>query len=146
MMEQNGFDALRLENQMCFPLYAAAREVTKLYRPYLDALNLTYTQYITMMVLWECGECSVKALGDKLFLDSGTLTPVLKNMESKGFVRRVRSREDERMLIVTLTDKGRALKERAKSVPAQVGSCIRLTPEEAQTLYRLLYKLLDTIE
>lgn len=146
MMEQNGFDALKLENQMCFPLYAAAREVTKLYRPYLDALNLTYTQYITMMVLWECGECSVKALGDKLYLDSGTLTPVLKNMESKGFVRRVRSREDERMLIVTLTDKGRALKERAKSVPAQVGSCIRLTPEEAQTLYRLLYKLLDTIE
>ncbi len=146
MMEQNGFDALKLENQMCFPLYAAAREVTKLYRPYLDALNLTYTQYITMMVLWECGECSVKALGDKLYLDSGTLTPVLKNMESKGFVRRVRSREDERMLIVTLTDEGRALKERAKSVPAQVGSCIRLTPEEAKTLYRLLYKLLDTIE
>ena len=146
MMEQNGFDALKLENQMCFPLYAAAREVTKLYRPYLDVLNLTYTQYITMMVLWECGECSVKALGDKLYLDSGTLTPVLKNMESKGFVRRVRSREDERMLIVTLTDEGRALKERAKSVPAQVGSCIRLTPEEAQTLYRLLYKLLDTIE
>jgi len=146
MMEQNGFDALKLENQMCFPLYAAAREVTKLYRPYLDVLNLTYTQYITMMVLWECGECSVKALGDKLYLDSGTLTPVLKNMESKGFVRRVRSREDERMLIVTLTDEGRALKERAKSVPAQVGSCIRLTPEEAKTLYRLLYKLLDTIE
>ena len=146
MMEQNGFDALKLENQMCFPLYAAAREVTKLYRPYLDALNLTYTQYITMMVLWECGECSVKALGDKLYLDSGTLTPVLKNMESKGFVRRVRSREDERMLIVTLTDEGRALKDRAKSVPAQVGSCIRLTPEEAKTLYRLLYKLLDTIE
>lgn len=146
MMEQNGFDALKLENQMCFPLYAAAREVTKLYRPYLDVLNLTYTQYITMMVLWECGECSVKALGDKLYLDSGTLTPVLKNMESKGFVRRVRSREDERMLIVTLTDEGRALKERAKSVPAQVGSCIRLTPEEAKMLYRLLYKLLDTIE
>ena len=146
MMEQNGFDALKLENQMCFPLYAAAREVTKLYRPYLDALNLTYTQYITMMVLWECGECSVKALGDKLYLDSGTLTPVLTNMESKGFVRRVRSREDERMLIVTQTDEGRALKERAKSVPAQVGSCIRLTPEEAKTLYRLLYKLLDTIE
>ena len=146
MMEQNGFDALKLENQMCFPLYAAAREVTKLYRPYLDALNLTYTQYITMMVLWECGECSVKALGDKLYRDSGTLTPVLKNMESKGFVRRVRSREDERMLIVTLTDEGRALKGRAKSVPAQVGSCIRLTPEEAKTLYRLLYKLLDTIE
>ncbi len=146
MMEQNGFDALKLENQMCFPLYAAAREVTKLYRPYLDVLNLTYTQYITMMVLWECGECSVKALGDKLYLDSGTLTPVLKNMESKGFVRRVRSREDERMLIVTLTDEGRALKGRAKSVPAQVGSCIRLTPEEAKTLYRLLYKLLDTIE
>ena len=70
MMEQNGFDALKLENQMCFPLYAAAREVTKLYRPYLDVLNLTYTQYITMMVLWECGECSVKALGDKLYLDS----------------------------------------------------------------------------
>ena len=141
-MENPAFDSLRLENQMCFPLYAAAREVTKLYRPYLDALNLTYTQYITMMVLWECGECSVKALGEKLFLDSGTLTPVLKSMENKGYVRRSRSREDERVLIVGLTDAGRALKFRAGNVPAQVGSCIRLTPEEVQTLYRLLYKLL----
>ena len=142
MMEQNGFDALKLENQMCFPLYAAAREVTKLYRPYLDALNLTYTQYITMMVLWECGECSVKALGDKLYLDSGTLTPVIKSLEQKGFVKRSRSAVDERVLMVEVTDKGFALREEAKSVPQKMAACTNLTPEEAQTLYKLLYKVL----
>ena len=135
-------EALKLDNQVCFPLYAAAREVTKLYRPYLDALNLTYTQYITMMVLWENRSCSAKKLGEKLYLDSGTLTPVIKSLEQKGFVKRSRSAVDERVLMVEVTDKGFALREEAKSVPQKMAACTNLTPEEAQTLYKLLYKVL----
>lgn len=141
-MEFSEYDALKLDNQVCFPLYAAAREVTKLYRPYLDALNLTYTQYITMMVLWENRSCSAKKLGEKLYLDSGTLTPVIKSLEQKGFVKRSRSAVDERVLMVEVTDKGFALREKAKSVPQKMAACTNLTPEEAQTLYKLLYKVL----
>lgn len=141
-MDNTEYDALRLENQVCFPLYAAAREVTKLYRPHLDALNLTYTQYITMMVLWEENSCSAKLLGEKLYLDSGTLTPVIKSLEQKGFVKRSRSSADERVLMVGLTDKGAQLREEAKSIPQKMAACTNLTPEEAQTLYRLLYKVL----
>ena len=137
------YDALKLENQLCFPLYAASREVIKQYRPHLDALDLTYTQYITMMVFWEEKKISVKELGKKLFLDSGTLTPVLKSIEAKGFVKRYRSTEDERVLIVEITEKGEALKEQALAVPGQVGSCVKLSQEEAAQLYGLLYKLLD---
>ena len=141
-MEFSEYDALKLDSQVCFPLYAAAREVTKLYRPYLDALNLTYTQYITMMVLWENRSCSAKKLGEKLYLDSGTLTPVIKSLEQKGFVKRSRSAVDERVLMVEVTDKGFALREEAKSVPQKMAACTNLTPEEAQTLYKLLYKVL----
>ncbi len=141
-MEFSEYDALKLDNQVCFPLYAAAREVTKLYRPYLDALNLTYTQYITMMVLWENRSCSAKKLGEKLYLDSGTLTPVIKSLEQKGFVKRSRSAVDERVLMVEVTDKGFTLREEAKSVPQKMAACTNLTPEEAQTLYKLLYKVL----
>ena len=141
-MEFSEYDALKLDNQVCFPLYAAAREVTKLYRPYLDALNLTCTQYITMMVLWENRSCSAKKLGEKLYLDSGTLTPVIKSLEQKGFVKRSRSAVDERVLMVEVTDKGFALREEAKSVPQKMAACTNLTPEEAQTLYKLLYKVL----
>ena len=141
-MEFSEYDALKLDNQVCFPLYAAAREVTKLYRPYLDALNLTYTQYITMMVLWENRSCSAKKLGEKLYLDSGTLTPVIKSLEQKGFVKRSRSAVDEGVLMVEVTDKGFALREEAKSVPQKMAACTNLTPEEAQTLYKLLYKVL----
>ena len=138
------FEALKLENQLCFPLYAASREVIKQYRPYLDALDLTYTQYITMMVFWAEKKISVKELGKKLFLDSGTLTPVLKCLESKGLVSRYRSSEDERVLIVEITEKGEALRERAVTVPERVAGCIKLSPEESGQLYGLLYKLLDT--
>ena len=145
-MEMQQYDMLKLENQLCFPLYAAAREVTKRYRPFLDDLNLTYTQYITMMVVWECGECSVKALGEKLYLDSGTLTPVVKSLEQKGYVRRFRSTEDERVLLVSITEEGKALRDKAAAVPMQVGACIHLTQEEAMTLHRLLYKLLAEME
>ena len=136
------YDALKLENQLCFPLYAASREVIKRYYPFLDAIDLTYTQYIAMMVLWEEKEISVKELGHKLFLDSGTLTPLLKCLEEKGLITRSRSLDDERVVIARVTEEGEALKERASVVPKQMAGCIRLEPEEAKQLYGLLYKLL----
>lgn len=140
-MDKN-YESLRLQNQLCFPLYAASREIVKKYTPYLDELGLTYTQYITMMVVWEEKEISVKALGARLFLDSGTMTPVLKALEKKGFVSRCRSKEDERVLLVSLTEAGRELQEKALEIPAKVGSCIEISPEDAGNLYRILYKLL----
>ena len=136
-------EALRLSNQLCFPLYAAARKVTGLYQPYLQPLGLTYTQYVTLLVLWEEDGQSVSALGERLFLDSGTLTPLLKKLEQRGLVRRERSREDERVVLVRLTDEGRALKEQAREIPMKVGGCIQLSPEEALSLYQTLYKLLN---
>ena len=136
------YDALKLENQLCFPLYAASREVVKRYRPHLEPLGLTYTQYIAMMVFWEQKKCSVKELGEKLYLDSGTLTPVLKSLEAKGFVRRYRSTEDERVLLVEVTEKGEHLRDLALDVPEKLGRCVRLEPEEVNELYRLLYKLI----
>lgn len=139
------YDALRLENQLCFPLYAASREVIKRYHPYLTELGLTYTQYIAMMVFWAEGKISVKELGQKLFLDSGTLTPVLKSLEEKGYVKRQRSPEDERVLIVEITESGETLKERAISIPEQIAGCVKLDTEEAMQLYKLLYKVLASI-
>lgn len=139
------YDALRLENQLCFPLYAASREVIKRYHPYLTELGLTYTQYIAMMVFWAEGKISVKELGQKLFLDSGTLTPVLKSLEEKGYVMRRRSPEDERVLIVEITESGETLKERAISIPEQIAGCVKLDTEEAMQLYKLLYKVLASI-
>lgn len=140
------YEGLRLKNQICFPLYAASREVIKQYRPYLDKLNLTYTQYIAMMVFWEKKRLSVKEVGKRLFLDSGTLTPVLKSLEAKGYVRRSRSAEDERILMVEITEEGEKLKEEAKSIPEKVAGCVRLEPHEAMKLYELLYKVLGTIK
>ena len=136
------YNALLLDHQLCFPLYACARETIKLYKPFLDELDLTYTQYITMMVLWERGSVSVKELGEALYLDSGTLTPLLKKMEAKGLLTRRRSAEDERSLIVSLTEKGLALRDQAMAVPPRMSRCVNLEPEERKELYRLLYKLL----
>ena len=144
--ETQDFNPLSLDNQLCFPLYAASRELTRHYKPFLDPLGLTYTQYIAMMVFWAQKKCSVKELGEKLYLDSGTLTPVLKSLEAKGFVRRYRSSEDERVLLVELTAEGEALRDRALEVPQNVGGCIRLEENEAAELYRLLYKLLGAME
>ena len=144
--ENPNYDVLKLENQLCFPLYAAAKEVVGLYRPHLEPLGLTYTQYIAMMVLWEARELTLKELGGRLFLDSGTLTPVLKKLEEKGFIERKRSLEDERNLIISLTEEGEALRGAAVHVPASVGSCIPLEPEEAVQLYSLLYKLLGKLK
>ena len=139
---ENKFDSLRLKYQLCFPLYACARETIKLYKPHLDELDLTYTQYITMLVLWEHGQINVKELGECLYLDSGTLTPLLKKLETKGWVTRQRAKEDERVLIVTLTEKGKKLRDQAAEVPAKMSCCVKLTPEESRTLYTLLYKML----
>lgn len=143
-MDNKRYDSLKLENQLCFPLYAASREVIKQYRPLLDELNLTYTQYITMMVFWQEKKISVKDLGKKLFLDSGTLTPVLKSLEAKGYVHRYRSTEDERILIVEITDAGESLKEQAVSIPETLAGCIKLEQQEADQLYRILYKILES--
>lgn len=136
------YDSLKLKNQLCFPLYAASREIIKQYKPFLDEIDLTYTQYIAMMVLWEKKSLTVKEMGELLYLDSGTLTPLLKKMESKGLLTRSRSTEDERSLNVVITDMGEQLKERALSVPEKIASCSRIEPEEAFTLYRILYKML----
>ena len=139
-------DSLRLENQVCFPLYACAREVVKAYRPHLDALGLTYTQYITMMVLWEEGKVSVRDLGKKLHLDSGTLTPLLKKLESKGYLKRERS-TDERVVIACITEEGRKLKRAAAKIPQAMANEVAEFPmEDAQELYRLLYKLIGILE
>lgn len=145
-MSKTNYDGLKLENQLCFPLYACSREIIKQYRPFLDELNLTYTQYITMMVFWEEKKINVKELGKKLFLDSGTLTPVLKSLEAKGYVRRYRSPEDERVLIVEITKAGEALKKQAVCVPEKMADCIKLEPEDAMQLYKLLYKILNQSE
>lgn len=142
-MENNNYDKLKLDNQLCFPLYACARAIVKQYKPFLDKIDLTYTQYITMMVLWEHRQVTSKALGEKLFLDSGTLTPVLKKLEEKGFVSRARDSHDERNLMVTLTEKGEALREPASKVPGRMAGCIPLEPGEAMTLYNILHKMLD---
>lgn len=136
---------LKLENQLCFPLYASSKEVVKKYKPLLDPLGLTYTQYIAMMVLWEQKSVNVKSLGKHLYLDSGTLTPLLKKMELQGWVMRKRDLKDERNVIVTVTEKGEKLKAAAAHIPLEMSKCISLSPEESKQLYGLLYKVLGQI-
>ena len=137
------YDALKLDNQLCFPLYAAARRVVSMYSPLLKPLGITYTQYIVFLVLWEEDGVSVGGLCRRLRLDNGTLTPLLKKMEDSGWVVRTRSREDERVVVVSLTERGAALRERAAGIPEQVGSCVGLSHDDAVVLYRLLYRILD---
>lgn len=139
------YHAFKPEEQLCFPLYAASREFIKHYRPYLDDLGLTYTQYIAMAVFWEEKKLSVKELGKRLYLDSGTLTPVLKSLEAKGYVNRSRSKMDERVLEVAITPEGEALKERASSIPQKVSQSVNMPAEDAQLLYDLLDRLLDCL-
>lgn len=136
------FEILRLRNQICFPMYACSRDLIKRYKPYLDQIDLTYTQYIAMLILWERKTVTAKELGHSLFLDSGTLTPLLKRMEAKGLLIRRRDPSDERSLLVTVTPAGEALKEQALIVPREMAKHTNLTEEETDTLYRLLYKLL----
>ena len=134
---------LRLENQLCFPLYAAARRSVNRYTPYLKPLGLTYTQYIVMLVLWERGRCTVGELCRALYLDNGTVTPLLKKLEEAGCVARARSEDDERVVELRVTREGYALREKAKDVPRLVGACLPLCKEDAKQLHRLLLALLE---
>ena len=145
-MAKEKYDSLKLENQLCFPLYACAKEIVRKYKPLLDELDLTYTQYIVMMALWEHESMNVKELGEILYLDSGTLTPVLKKLESKGYIRRERAKNDERNLIITVTDEGLKLRDMALTVPVQMGQCVKLGVDEAALLHRLLHKILGGFE
>ena len=137
------FDPLKLDNQICFPLYVCAKEVIRRYKPFLEKLALTYTQYIAMMALWETPSLNVKELGKKLYLDSGTLTPLLKSLEKKGYVRRERSENDERVVMITLTEEGKNLRGEAVNIPANVGGCIELTKEDAVTLDKILHQMMN---
>lgn len=136
-------NSMKLGSQLCFPLYAAARKIVNLYTPHLKPLGITYTQYIMFLVLWEEEEITVGELCRRLMLDTGTVTPMLKNTEKQGLIKKTRSKEDERVVIVTLTEEGRALYEKAKDIPAKIGSCVRLDKNDAAQLYKILYTLLD---
>ena len=137
-------EKLKLENQLCFPLYACAKEIVRRYTPLLDPLGLTYTQYIAMMVMWEHKSISIRDMGKLLFLDSGTLTPMLKKMEKAGWIQRKRSEIDERMVIITITDRGEALHDMAAEIPAKMAGCVTLENDEALQLYSLLHKLMKS--
>ena len=139
-------DKLLLKNQICFPLYLCSKEIIRKYTPLLNKLDLTYTQYIVMMYLWENKECNVKELGKTLLLDSNTLTPLLKKLESKNYITRNKSSNDSRNTIISITDKGLELKESALAIPDSMIKCVNLSDEEAQTLYKILYKVLYNIE
>jgi len=145
MSKEMEYPQLQLDSQLCFPLYACARKVTGAYNPLLKPLGLTYTQYIVMLELWEKEKEKVGDLCRRLYLDCGTMTPMLKKMEESGWITRCRCREDERVVYVTLTEKGKALREEVKDIPAKLGSCISIPREDALQLYRLLYKLLDAM-
>ena len=140
------YDCLRIENQLCFPLYACSKAVTRHYKPFLDKYDLTYTQYITMMVMWDKKKTSVKELGEKLYLDSGTLTPVINKLESKGYIIKNRSKDDARGVDVELTDKGFRLQDDILSVPSDMGKCVNISDEDAKQLYRILYTILDNLD
>ncbi len=138
-------DPLALKSQLCFPLYACAKEIVRAYQPFLEGLDLTYTQYIVMMVLWEHKQMNVKALGEYLYLDSGTLTPLLRKMEAKGFLTRERSKRDERTVIITITEKGEALHEKAGSIPCKMAELIDMPQKDFETMYTLLYEMLEKL-
>ena len=143
MKNEERYEVLKLKNQICFPLYAVSNKIIRRYKPLLDNLDLTYTQYITMMVMWEQKQINEKELGKYLYLDSGTLTPLLKKLEAKGFITKERDKKDERSLIITITELGENLKEKAINVPVELAKEMNLTEEETKTLYNILYKLLE---
>lgn len=139
-------EMLKLDNQLCFPLYACSRKIVNYYTPFLKPLGITYTQYLVLLVLWEKDDVMVSTLCSRLHLDSGTLTPLLKKLAEDGLVARKRSEDDERKVFVTLTEKGKQLKEKAYEIPLKVGSCIHLEKEEAEFLYKILYKIINYYE
>ena len=142
----NKYDSLKLKNQLCYPIYLCSKEIIRRYTPFLNEINLTYTQYIVMMYFWEKGNSNVKEISNTLLIDSSTLTPLLKKLESKGYITREKSPRDERNLKITITEEGMSLRDKALTVPDQISKCLNLTEEEAISLYKLTYKLLDNIE
>ena len=140
------YDSLSLKNQLCFPIYLCSKEIIRKYTPLLNKLNLTYTQYIVMMYFWEVKTSNVKDISKALLLDSGTLTPLLKKLEIKGYVTRQRSSKDERNLNVTITSKGLELKDKALNIPKEVAKCVNISKEETKILYSLIYKVLLNIK
>ncbi|SFT37194.1 DNA-binding transcriptional regulator, MarR family [Selenomonas sp. GACV-9] len=150
-MKKNEMDPLLLENQLCFPLYASARKIVAAYTPYLKPIGLTYAQYVTMMVLWEEEEITMHDLGQRLFLDSGTLTPLLKRLEKDGYLERQRRKEDERLVWIILTEKGKALRQQAESVPGAMACMVNregqlFSPAEALKLKEQLYRIIEVLE
>ena len=143
---ENKYDSLKLKNQLCFPIYLCSKEIIRKYTPLLDELNLTYTQYIVMMYFWEVKVSNVKEVSKALILDSSTLTPLLRKLESKGYIRIVRSTKDERNLELTLTKEGENLKDKALEIPKRIAKCLDLSDNEANTLYSLVYKVLLNVE
>lgn len=139
-------EKLKIDNQLCFPMYACAKEIVRRYTPLLSPFGLTYTQYIAMMVLWEHKTLTVKQLGKRLFLDSGTLTPMLKKMESSGWICRARLDSDERVVVVSITEKGEALQDLVADVPDKMSQCVALESGEAMQLYTLLNKMMKTFK
>ena len=139
---ESKYDSLTLKNQLCFPIYLCSKEIIRKYTPMLEKLDLTYTQYIVMMYFWEKETSNVKDISQALLLDSGTLTPLLRKLEVKGYITRVRSTKDERNLKVTITEKGLELRKKALSIPKNMSRCIDLSKEEAEMLYSLIYKVL----
>lgn len=137
------YEMLKLESQLCFPLYVVSKEIVRKYKPFLNEVDLTYTQYITMMVLWEENEILVKHLGEKLFLDSGTLTPVLNGLEKKGYAARRRSETDKRDVYVVMTEKGRSLRDKAVEIPSKMGECVPIDQEKAMVLYQILHEMME---
>lgn len=136
-------EALLLDNQLCFPMYVVSKEITRRYLPLLKELDLTYTQYITLLALWENDHITVKELGERLYLDSGTLTPLLYKLENKGYIIRNKSDKDGRELVVCVTPEGRKLKEKALSIPQSIAKCISLEKDEAITFFKILRKVLQ---
>ena len=140
------YDPLDINNQLCYPIYLCSKEIIRRYTPWLNELDLTYTQYIVMMYFWKQKQSNVKELGKTLMLDPSTLTPLLKKLENKGYLKRERSHKDERNLDVSITEKGMELRQKALSIPERMGKCIDLSEEEARTLYSLLAKVLTNVE
>ncbi|MGP1462998.1 MarR family winged helix-turn-helix transcriptional regulator [Tannerella sp.] len=137
------YDILKLDNQLCFPIYVASREIIQGYNQYFGELDITYPQYLVLMVLWEEDDMTVNSIGKRLHLDSGTLTPLLKRMEIKGLIVRKRCTMDERTVKISLTDKGKQLRENAVKIPPQLAKDVSLTNEEVDTLKKLIYKLIN---
>ena len=142
-MDCDSKEQLKLSNQLCFPLYAAARNIINIYTPVLKKLGITYTQYLVFLVLWEEDKIPVGDICQKLMLDSGTLSPLLKKMQKSGYIERKRSEKDDRVVVISLTEEGKDMMERAKNVPKEVGDCVKISPEKAKMLYEILYELLE---